>query len=43
MLIIAPDATYGESFDACVEFINKLVELQKKAVETLEEKREGQE
>lgn len=38
VFMLHPEATYGESFDACIEIISHLVEMQKKVITTMQEK-----
>ena len=41
VFILHPEATYGESFDACVELMNKLIEMQQKLVSNMQEPKES--
>ena len=38
VFILHPEATYGESFDACLEILNTLIEMQKKLTSSMEKK-----
>lgn len=42
VLIIDNKATYGESFDACIELLNTVLDMAKKAVAESKARQEGE-